>query len=48
VTTLPQKIIEHILLQRLENELGKSISRSQFGFRPGKETLMHLMRLMDR
>ena len=48
VTTLPQKVIERILLDRLENDFGKSINRIQFGFRPKKETLMHLIRLVDR
>ena len=48
VTTLPQKIIEHVLLERLENELGKKISKAQFGFRPRMETLMHVLRLIDR
>ena len=48
VTTLPQKIIEHILLNRLEKDLAKTINRAQYGFRPQKETLMHLIRLIDR
>ena len=48
VTTLQQKIIEHILLNKLKLELGNTINRSQFGFRPGKETLMHIVRLLDR
>jgi len=48
ITTLPQKIIEHILLEKLESEFGESISRAQFGFRPRKETLMHIIRLIDR
>ena len=48
ITTLPQKILEHVLLERLESELGSTISKSQFGFRPRKETLMHVVRLIDR
>ena len=48
ITTLPQKILEHVLLGRLETELGMTISRAQFGFRPKLETLMHVMRLIDR
>ena len=48
VTTIPQKIIEHVLLERLENELGALISKAQFGFRTGKSTMMHIFRLIDR
>jgi len=48
ITTLPQKVIEHVLLERLEEELGSSISKAQFGFRPTKGTLMHVIRLTDR
>ena len=48
ITTITQKIIEHVLLGRLETELGSTISKAQFGFRPKMETLMHVIRLIDR
>jgi len=48
ITTLPQKILEHVLLDRLETEFGQTISKAQFGFRPRLETLMHVLRLVDR
>jgi len=48
ITTLPQKILEHLLLERLEKELGSHIAKSQFGFRSKRETLMHVVRLIDR
>ena len=48
ITTLPQKVIEHVLLGRLELEFGDKISNAQFGFRPRMETLMHILRLIDK
>jgi len=48
ITTLPQKLIEHVLLEKLERDLGNTISQAQFGFRPKKETLMHVLGLIDR
>ncbi len=48
ITTVPQKIIEHVLLGRLESELGSKLSRAQFGFREGRGTQMHVYRLIDR
>ncbi|HRP36755.1 MAG TPA: reverse transcriptase domain-containing protein [Candidatus Dojkabacteria bacterium] len=48
VTTAVQKIIEHVILGKLEAEMGSSISETQFGFRKQKETSMHVLRLLDR
>ena len=48
VTTVTQKILEHILLEKLEMDLNSHLAKSQFGFRHKRETLMHIVRLMDR
>lgn len=48
VTTIVQKIIEHMLLNRLLDETDSSMAKTQFEFRQGCETTMHLVRLMDR
>ncbi len=48
VTTLPQKLLELMILDRLKQETECKIATTQFGFREKRETLMHLIRLIDR
>lgn len=48
VTNLPQKILKKKILEVMSEQVSSKLSPTQFEFQPGRETLMQVIRLIDR